>query len=225
MRVRKCMVFSWSFATKSELSAISSIAWSQHVVQMTKTQSTRMHSACATFRAWATTDGGRELEKRYGRERWRRRATSSLGPVVYPPTYTHSHVHKTVVAVMLCWWNRHGLMQQIVLQKVHGAWNGWCAAITCSSSKGFAQSVVYDIHSSLHTQVLFSSPTNTWDMHTVHSKQLWQEPCWVLQLVTNLPVCPMMPAAWHSSTRVIASYFSARSQISLIHRGRHARSH
>lgn len=35
--------------------------------------------------AQPTTAGGKLLEKRYGRERWRSKSMRGLGPVVYPP--------------------------------------------------------------------------------------------------------------------------------------------
>lgn len=42
-------------------------------------------SRSRALEAQPTTAGGRLLEKRYGRERWRSRSMRGLGPVVYPP--------------------------------------------------------------------------------------------------------------------------------------------
>ena len=64
----------------------------------------------------------------------------------------HWQLSCCVVEIGMVWCNKSFFRRFMV----HGM--GRCAAITCSSSKGFAQSVVYDIHSTLRTQVLFSSP-------------------------------------------------------------------
>lgn len=88
---------------------------------------------------------------------------------MYPPTYTVIYTY-VVTLVNTCSCHTvlmHGFIQQITVHN-DASWCNSCATITCSSSKGFAQSVVYNIHSALHTQVFFCSSTHTRDMHVVY---------------------------------------------------------
>lgn len=84
-------------------------------------------------------------------------------------TYTIPYSIAFMTKQLPCCCLIHGLMQQCIVLHMLSQWWSSCTTITCSSSKSFAQSVVYDIHSALHSQVLFCSPTNTWDMQVVHT--------------------------------------------------------